>query len=67
MQCSVKSLLAFIRPLGNDKYGIYDPLGIGLLNRLHLGFSHLREHKFRQNFVDTLNPLCSGSLETEDT
>ena len=43
-----KKLLAFIRPLGNDTYGIYDPLGIRLPNRLRLGFIHLREHKFRQ-------------------
>ena len=62
-----KKLLFFIRPLGNDAYGIYDPLGIRLLNRLRLGFSYLREHKFRHNFADTLNPLCSCSLETEDT
>ena len=50
-----------------QKYGIYDPLGVTLLNRLGLGFSHLREHKFRHNFADTLNPLCSSPLETEDT
>ena len=67
MQCSVKSFWFFIRPLGNDTYGIYDPLGIRLLNRLRLGFGHLKEHKFRHNFADTLNPLCSCSLETEDT
>ena len=60
-----KILLTFIRPPGNDTYGIYDPLGVRLLNRLRLGFSHLREHNFRHNFVD--NPLCSCSLETEDT
>ena len=42
-------------------------LGTRLLNRLRLSFSHLREHKFRYNFADTLNPLCSCSLETEDT
>ena len=62
-----QKLLTLTRPLGNDTYGIYDPLGGRLLNRLCLGFSHLREHKFRHNFVDTLNPLCSCSLETEDT
>ena len=62
-----KNLLAFIRPLGNDTYGIYDPLDIRLLNRLRLIFSNLREHKFRYNFAHTLNPLCSCSLETEDT
>ena len=32
-----------------------------------LYFSHLSEHKFRHNFSDTLNPLCSCTLETEDT
>ena len=43
------------------------PLGDRLLSRLHLGFSHSREHKFRHNFADTVNPLFSCSLETEDT
>ena len=38
-----------------------------VLNRLHLGFSYLREDKHRHNFTDTLNPLCSCSLETENT
>ena len=38
-----------------------------LINRLRLGFSHLREHKFRHNFDDTVNPLCSYTLETENT
>ena len=62
-----KKLLTLIRSLVNDTYGIYDPLGVRLLNRLGLGFSHLREHKFRHNFTDTLNPLCSYSHKTEDT
>ena len=53
--------LDFLRPLGNDTCGIYDPLGVGLHNRLRLGFSHLRKHKFRYYFADTLNPLCSCS------
>ena len=61
-----KRLLTFIAPLRNDTYGIYDLHGVRLLNRLRLGFSHLREHKLRHNFADTLNPLCSCSLETED-
>ena len=62
-----KMLLNFIRPKGNSTYKIYDPLGIKLLTRLRLGFSHLSEHKFRHNFTDSLNPLCSCSLETEST
>ena len=60
-------LLNFIRPTGNSTYKIYDPLGIKLLTRLRLGFSHLSEHKFRHNFADSLNPLCSCSWETEST
>ena len=62
-----KMLLNFTRPIGNSTYKIYDPLGIKLLTRLRLGFSHLSEHKFRHNFADSLNPLCSCSLETEST
>ena len=60
-------LLAFIKPVGNSIYGIYDPFGVKLINRLRLGFSHLREHKFRHHFADTVNPLCSCTLETENT
>ena len=63
-----KMLLNFIRPKWNSAYKIYHPLGIKLLlTRLRFGSSHLSEHKFRQNFADTLNPLCFCSLETEST
>ena len=51
----------------NKSFSIYDPLGIKILNRLRVDFSHLNEHKFRHNFLDTLNPLCSCSLEIEST
>ena len=61
-----KKLLTFIRPLGNVTYEIYDPLDVRLINRLCLGFGHLKQHKFRHNFADTLNLLCSCSLESED-
>ena len=42
-------------------------LVLKLLTRLRLGSTHLNEHKFRHNFQDCLNPLCSCSLEIEDT
>ena len=48
-------------------YGIYDPFGVKLINRSRLSFSHLREHKFRHNFADTVNPLSSCTFETENT
>ena len=60
-------MLKKIRPCPNYLYGVHDPLGVKLLTRLRLGLSHLREHKFRHNFQDTVNPLCTCSLETEDT
>ena len=50
-----KLLLSFKRSPGNSIYKIYDLLGIKLLTRLQLGFSHLAEHKFRHNFADSLN------------
>ena len=48
-------------------FNIFDPKGLILLTRLRLGFSHLNEHRFRHNFENCINPLCSCSLVTEDT
>ena len=52
-----KGLLVFIRPKVFSLYNIIDPSGL----------CHSREHKFRHNFLDTINPLCSCTLETEST
>ena len=60
-------LLSFVRPNQSNICNIFDPIGLKLLTRLRLGLSHLNEHKYRHNFQDCLNPLCSGSLEIEDT
>ena len=46
-------------------FKIHDPVGLKLQTRLRVNLSHLREHKFRHNFLDTLNPLCSCGLEIE--
>ena len=59
------SLLKIGRPMQNPIYDIHDPMGIKFLTRLRLGLSHLNEHKFKHNFWDCLNPLCSCSLEVE--
>ena len=61
------SLLKIGRSIQNSIFKIHDPLGIKLLTRLRLGLSHLNEHRFRHNFQDCLNPLCSRSLEVEST
>ena len=46
---------------------MHNAIGIKLLNRLRLNFSHLNEHKFRNNFLDTVNPFCLCNAETETT
>ena len=62
-----KKLLSFIKPMEKKPFSTDDPLRIKLPNRLRVDFSHLNEHTFRHNFANTLNPLCSCSLETEST
>ena len=59
--------MAFIKPVADSIYSIYDPFGVILINRLRFGFTHLREHKFRHNFPDTVNSLCSCTFESENT
>ena len=41
--------------------------GLKFVTRLRLGLSHLREHKFKHSFQDSINPLCSCSLDVEST
>ena len=62
-----KSILKVLRPIPNSIFGINNSAGLKFLTRLRLSLSHLREHKFKHNFQDTLNPLCSCSLEVEST
>ena len=63
----LKNLLNFIRPCSNSIFNIHNPYRIKLLTRLRLGLSHLRDHKFRHCFQDTLNPLCDCGNDTETT
>ena len=61
-----KRILSFIRPSANSTFNCHNPRGIKLLSRLRLGLSHLREHKFKHSFQDSLNPFCScGKGEVE--
>ena len=61
------ALINFTRPSENKIFNIHDEVGIKLLTRLRLGFRHLRQHKFRHNIADTLNPLCRCSIEPNAT
>ena len=51
----------------NSLFCFYDPLGVKLLTRLRLQFSHLNEYKFRHGFSDTINPMCTCGTEIETT
>ena len=59
------NILKFIRPFLNSVYNCHNPKGIFLITRLRLGLSHLRDHKFKHSFQDTLNPLCSCGDDVE--
>ena len=61
------TILNFIRPKGNSVFDLHDTNGIKLLTRLRLNFSHLNEHKFRHNFNDMVDPMCTCDLEPETT
>ena len=64
-----RALLSFIRPKSANVCKIHNPRGLKLLTRLRLGLSHFREHKFRHNFNDTIDPFClcgTNNLETSE-
>ena len=62
-----QKLLPFTCPLENSVFNIFDPEGLKIFTRLGLGSSHLNEYRFRHNFEECLIPLCTCSLETENT
>ena len=45
----------------------HNPTGIKYLTRLRLGFRHLCYHKFKHDFLDVVDPLCSCSTAIENT
>ena len=65
----------------NSIYNIHNPLGVNYLTRLRIGFSHLKENKFKHNFrlrigfshlkennfQDLIDPICSCSSAIETT
>ena len=62
-----KSFLQFIRPTLRRTFKYHNPIGIKLITRLRLGLSHLRDHKFKHNFLDCLNPICCCGQDIETT
>ena len=64
---SVKTTLNIIRLNSNNVFNIKNPLGLKLLTRLRIGFSHAKEHKFKHKFEDSVDSLCSCGNHIEST
>ena len=62
-----KRILQFIRPTPNRTFNCHKPIGIKLITRLRLDLSHQRDHKFKHNFLDCLNPICYCAQDIETT
>ena len=60
------NILKFFKPKPNSLFNCCSLKGIGFTTRLQLEFSHLRDHKFKYNFQNCLNPLysCGSSIES---
>ena len=48
-------------------YNSHNRKGVKRMTRLHLGLSHLCEHKFKHSFQNLINPLCNCDYEAEFT
>ena len=63
-----KSILQFIRQTPNRTFNCHNPIEIKLIvEKLRLGLSHLRDHKFKCNFLDCLNLVCCCGKDSETT
>ena len=51
-------LVMFLRVFNTDSSE-----GLEILTRITLGLSHLADHRFRHNFQDCVNPICSCGRE----
>ena len=60
-------VLKFIRPSKNSIFLCNNPKGIQLLTRSRLGLSHLRDHKFKLDFLDTLNLTFNCSEDVKNS
>ena len=54
-----------MRPSSNFFYNCHNPFGIKYITRIRLGLSHLREHKFKHSFQDSINPICNCGNDVE--
>ena len=62
-----KHTLNFIRPRQNSIFKLHNQFGIKLLTHFRVGLSHLKKHKFKHNFQDSIGLLCCCGANTEPT
>ena len=62
-----KKLLSIVHPPANSVFGIHDPIGLPYLTQLKVGLRKLNFHKFKNNFRNTINPMCPTNDGIEDT
>ena len=60
-----KNILSFVRPKANNVFNSNSPKWLKFIARLCLGLNQLRERKFKHSFQDSINSLCSCSLNVE--
>ena len=54
-------------PPAKSFFEIHDPIGLSYLTLLRVGLSKLNLHKFKHNFLDTINPMCPSNDGIEST
>ena len=59
-----KFLLEMGRPTDKPTFNIYQATGLKFLTSLRLKLSFFNEHKFKHNFQNWVNTLCSHSFQT---
>ena len=62
-----RAIFDFFRPKPASPFKTCNYYGLTLITRLRVGFSHLREHKFRHGF--TIDPICdcrTNCIETTE-
>ena len=52
-----RRLFSIIHPPAKSVSGIQDTRGLSILTQIRVGLTRLNVHKFKNNFIDTQNPL----------
>ena len=60
-----ENIFEFHTSSASTVFNCHNPKGVKLLTRSRLGLSHLREHKLKHSFQDSLNPTCSCGNDIE--